>query len=57
MRINEIRDFYAHMALTHERLGAASQCAFVVIPEISHSDELRIAMGNLDEDEMISYHC
>ena len=31
---NEIRDFYAHMALTHERLGAASQGAFAVIPEI-----------------------
>ena len=32
---NEIRDFYAHMARTHERLGGASQGAFDVIPEIS----------------------
>ena len=32
---NEIRDFYAHMARTHERLGAALRGAFVVIPEIS----------------------
>ena len=32
---NEIRDFYAHMALTY---SATSQGTFVVIPEISHSD-------------------
>ena len=32
---DEIRDFYAPMARTHERLSAASQSAFVMIPEIS----------------------
>ena len=50
---DEIRDFYADMAFTHERLTAASQGAFDVIPEISLCDELRLTMGNLDEDEMI----
>ena len=35
-------------------MSAALQGAFVVIPEISLCDELRITMGNLDEDEMIS---
>ena len=32
---DEIRDFYAHMALAYERLDAALRGAFVVIPETS----------------------